>query len=204
MRKVKTYYKSLTQAEFEKLLTQMLLSLTNNANFPSLPIALSVISGKQTEWQIELNHSKQGNHESTSRASDLHNELIGLVKINGDYINNTARGNVSMLQSSGYTMAKERVYKKKPMIRIIQGEISGSGKIVIKSMPGAAAYLVDIVPDPMPKNPDDAAWKRLKLSTQCTIPFTGFEPLRKYWARFCYVTGKGEAPYSKPIWFSVI
>jgi hypothetical protein len=203
MRKVRTNYDSLTQAEFDEFITLMMLSLTGNTNFPNLPKSLITMAAKQADWQKELSRSKQGYYESTTRAKNMHTELLQLVKVNGDYINNTALDNVPMLESSGYTLAKERIYRKKPIIKVVQGDHSGSGKVVIHAFPGAITYLVEFATDSSLPSGDDAVWKRLKLSTKCTLPFSGLEPLKLYWVRFCYLTRKGEADYSQPISFSV-
>jgi hypothetical protein len=204
MRRVKTNYASLTQAELGLFLTEMLLSMTGNGNFPNPTIPLNVIEDKQTDWTKALNHSKLGDHGSTTLANEIQEELVRMVKTNGDYINNTADGDVAMLESSGYTLAKERIKKNKSMIRIVQGDHSGAGNVVIKAFPGAAAYLVEIAPDSVPEPDNDSVWKRLPLCVRCTLPFSDLEPGRLYWVRFCYVTKKGEVPYCQPVSFRVL
>jgi hypothetical protein len=204
MRKVRTNYDSLTQAELNDFLNYIRNCLTGNANFPNLPNSLLTIANKQKDWQLEMSLSKQGSMESTAMANVFQTELLHLVKINGNYINNTANGNVGMLESSGYQLVKEKVYKPKPMLRIVQFNHSGAGNVVIKAFPNAAAYLVEFCTDSIQPPGDDAAWKRLKLSTKRTLPFSGLEPGRLYWARFTYVTIKGEVPYSQPVSFRVI
>lgn len=204
MRKVRTNYDSLTQAEFNNFINIMVQTLTGNMNFPNLPKSLIIISGKQSDWHKEMSLSKSGNMEATIRANEIQTELLQMVKLNGNYINNTANGNVAMLESSGYQLVKVRVYKPKPMLRIVQYGHSGAGNVIIKAFPHAAAYLVEFCTDSIQPPGDDAAWKRLKLSTKRTLPFSELEPGRLYWARFTYVTVDGEVPYSQPISFRVI
>ncbi len=204
MRRVRTNYASLTQAELGLFLAEMLLSMTGNGNFPNPTIPLNVIEDKLTEWKKALNNSRQGDQGSTVQANEIQEELVRMVRTNGDYINNTANGDVAKLESSGYTLAKERVYKNKSVIRIVQGEHSGAGNVVIKAFPGAAAYLVEIVSDSVPEPDNDSVWKRLPMSVRCKLPFSDLEPGCLYWVRFCYVTKNGEVPYSQPVSFRVL
>ncbi len=203
MKKVKIYYGQLTQADFDEFLTNMLLSLTGNANFPDLPESLVDIGNKQTEWQKELNKSKNGDHQATKNAALMGNELISKVRRNGNYINNEAGGDEAKLLSSGYWMVKDRVINPRPDIKVVQGKNSGSGKVVIEAIPGAICYLVEMAPDPCPQ-PDSKEWNRLKMSSKAKVPFSGLEPRRLYWVRFCYLTASGEADYCQPISFSVV
>lgn len=204
MRKVRTNYDSLTQAELNDFLTYIGNCLTGNANFPNLPNSLLTIANKQKDWQQQMSLSKQGSMIATVMANEIQTELLLLVKVNGNYINDTANGDAGMLETSGYQLAREKVYKPKPMLRIKQSGHSGCGNVVIKAFPHAAAYLVELCTDSEQTPGDDANWKRLKLSTKRTLPFTGLEPGRLYWARFTYVTNKFEASYSQPVSFRVM
>jgi hypothetical protein len=204
MRKVRTNYDSLTQAELNNFIHIMVQALTGNMNFPNLPKPLNIISGKLSDWHKELALSQSGNKEATIRANEIQTELLKMVKLNGNYINDTANGDFGMLESSGYWLTKERAYNPRPMIKIVQDGHSGAGNVVIKAFPHAAAYLVEFCTDSITPPGNDAPWKRLKLSTKRTLPFEGLEPGRLYWARFTYVTVEGEAPYSQPVSFRVI
>jgi len=55
-----------------------------------------------------------------------------------------------MLESSGYTLAKDPERKPKADIKIVQGEYSGAGNVVIHAFPNAICYLVDFCADPLP------------------------------------------------------
>jgi hypothetical protein len=204
MRKVKTNYSELTQSEFDDFLTHLTNCLTGNANFPHLPEALADITQMQSDWMKEISKSRLGDHQATQKAKDLRNELASKVKKNGNYINDTADGKVDMLESSGYTLAKEAEYPNKPDIKVVQGEKSGSGTMVIEAIKGAVTYLVEIAPDPKPAPGNDSTWKRLPMSTKCSIPVSGLEPRKLYWVKFCYVTVDGEADYCEPRSFSVV
>jgi hypothetical protein len=203
MKKVKIYYGNLSQADFDEFLTNMLLSLTGNANFPDLPEALNDIGTKQTDWQKELNNSKDGDHQATKKAKLIQNELASKVRKNGNYINNEADGDDVKLLSSGYWLIKEPVYQNKPDVKVVQGENSGTGNVVIEAIPGAICYLVEFASDPCPL-PDSKEWNRLKMSSKSTVPFSGLEPRKLYWLRFCYLTVEKESDYNQPISFSVV
>jgi hypothetical protein len=204
MRKVKTNYDDLIQAEFDEFLTYSTGCLTSNANFPALPEALADITTMQKDWQKQIGLSKEGDHKATQKALDLKNELASKIKKNGNYINDTADGDLAMLESSGYTLAKVPERKPKANIAIVQGEYSGAGNVVIVAYPGALTYLVKFCADPLPAPGNNSAWWRLKMSSKCTLPFSGLEPGKLYWMKFCYVTIEGEAEYSQPKSFRVV
>ena len=203
MRKVITNYEKLSQADFDEFLNFMIPCMTGNANFPTPPVDLTTITTKQTDWKKELNKSKAGSHEATAKANDIKDELIRDVKENGDYVNNTAKGDVPKLESSGYTLAKEPVYQPKPDVKIVQGEHTGSGTVVIEAIPEAVTYLVEIAPDPIPAPDNQSKWVRQKMSTRSSIPFSGLEPGKLYWVKYCYLTVEGESDYSQPKSFRV-
>lgn len=204
MRKVRISYKNLTQSEFYDFLTYVISCLTDNAFFPALPEALDEIAEKQTDWMKELDKSRQGDRLATQNAKALREELASKIKKNGNYINDTANGNVGMLDSSGYTLTKVPEYQPKKDIKVVQGEASGTGFIVIEAFPNAICYLAEICADPKPEPGNNSVWSRLKMSSKCTIPLTGLEPRKLYWVRFCYLTIDGEADYCEPRSFSLL
>jgi hypothetical protein len=204
MRKIKTYYGHLSQNDFDGFLTYSTGCLTSNANFPALPAALADITTMQKDWLKQLGLSKQGDHQATQKALELKNELASKVKKNGNYINNTADGDLAKLESSGYTLAKEPERKPKADIKIVQSGTSGAGNVVIHAYPDAICYLVDFCADPQPASGNNSVWWRLKLSSKSTLPFSGLEPRKLYWMKFTYLTINGEADYSQPKSFSVL
>ena len=204
MRKVKINYDRLTQSDFNDFLTYTTGRLTGNANFPNPPEDLADITTLQGNWQQALGKSRQGDRQATQDAAGMQKQLLLKVKRNGNYINDTANGDVAKLDSSGYTLTKVPEYQPKPDIRVVQGEHSGSGMVVIEAFPDAICYLVDLCPDPLPAPDNNTVWSRLKLSSKCSLPFSGLIPGKLYWMRFCYLTIEGEADYNQPKSFMVV
>ncbi|MEI6854267.1 MAG: hypothetical protein WCL06_15575 [Bacteroidota bacterium] len=205
IRKVRTNYEELTQAELEEFLVEMILSMTGNASFPTPTVPIADIVLQKKDWNEKLNLSKKGNHAATSEANILQAKICRSIKVDGDYVNNTANGNVSMLESSGYWMVKLPVYQPKPDIKAVQGTQLGSVTIVIEAIPDAVTYLVEIAADPLPEPGNTSLWAMHKMSTKSKIPFSGLEARKLYWMRFCYLTAvDGESPCSQPVSFSLV
>jgi hypothetical protein len=204
MRKVNIYYGHLSQGDFDKFLGIILEKLKDNDNFPALPVALDDISLAKSNWLKELAKSQSGDHVATENARIIHDDLVNKVRRDGNYINDTAQGDVTKLETSGYTLAKEAEYEAKPDIDIVQDKISGAGNIVIEPHLNTICYLVEICADPLPAQGNTSVWGRLPLSSRSTIPFSGLDPRKLYWVRYCYLTNEGEAPYSQPKSFSVL
>jgi hypothetical protein len=204
MRKVNVYYGDLSQGDFDKFLDLILEKLKNNTNFPALPVALDEISLAKTNWIKELAKSQSGDHVATENARLIHDDLVNKVRRNGNYINDTAQGDVTKLETSGYTLAKEPEFQPKPDIKIVQDKTSGAGNVVIEAHFDAICYFVEFCVDPVPAPGNNSVWWRLKLSSKSTLPFSGLDPSKLYYMRYCYLTSEGESETSQPKSFRVI
>ena len=202
IRKVKTNYSDLSQPEFNDLLTDIIAKMTGNTNFPTPTVPITEIVSGQTDWNKERSKSKSGDHEATTKANTLHDDLVRKIKIDGDYINNTANGDVAKMETTGYILTKEHVYGPKPDVEFLQGKIDGECIVVIEAIPSAITYLCEIAADPCPA-PDSPEWKRQKMSSKATITINNLAPRKLYWFRFCYLTVDGESSYSAPVSFSI-
>lgn len=204
MRTVIYNYDKKSQGVYLRILSSIIYGCSNNPHFPDFPIAISVLSSKKEEYEKQLDIAKKGIHVEITKAKNIKKELNKMIKCNGIYINNTAQGNVAMLQSTGYELSKEKIYKQKKEIKTEHGDRPGSGKIIIRPVPDAVVYFIQIHPDPFPDPEFSFLWMPLEITTRSYQYYEGLEPLKLYWCRYCTVSTKCQSPWSEPFQFPVL
>lgn len=197
-------FNQLSQSELIVKTSFTTFCLTDNANFPTLPISLATITAKLAAWQVKLDLGHAGDHVAIQDAIVLRKELSSMLRSNGVYINETAKGNVSMLESSGYDLSKIPEKKPIPEIRLLQSGQTGSGKIVIEAVIDAVAYLIEYCIGAVPAPGNTNVWGRVPLTTCSYQNISGIEPGVLFHVRYCTVSTKGESPYSNPYPFRLL
>jgi hypothetical protein len=204
MKNIKFSLSVLSQANFIEKLGFIIFCLTANGFFPDLPVALADIQTKLTDYEKALDKSRKGDSVATAQAAKIRTELQLMVKKNGIYINFTANGDVAMLESCGYEMAKDRTYKQKLPVMVLQTDQVGVAKVIIKAMEGAVAYQIQICPEVIPAPDEEQKWIRRPMTTRTYQWLFELVPLKLYYLRFCYLTTDGESAWSTPVSFRLV
>jgi hypothetical protein len=204
IQKVKTNYSGLSQPDYADILEFIIFCLTNNLNFPDLPNTITDILAKKTDYEKALLKSKKGDHESTAQAKTYRKELDLMLSENGVYVNFTSRGDEAKLLSSGYDLAKKRVFAKKPLVDIILSSQPGEVKIVLQRVKNAVSYQVFIAAGEIPPADKQYLWVRKPMNTKTYQLLTGLKPLTQYYLIFCSLTKDGESPMSEPTPFMIL
>jgi len=203
MRKVITNYDNLPQPEWVEFLVFMIACLTGNLIFPDLPFTVLQLAAKKTAYDAKLVLSKQGNHVATQEAEDIRVETSTMVKKNGNYINDTANGDVAKLESSGYKLAKDHHIPVPHGYSFSNGDTRDSAKIVVPVIKDAVTYLGFVCEDPLAENIEESDWVRLRMSTSTTMVATGLKVRVLYHFRYCASTVDGETILTEPVTFSI-
>jgi hypothetical protein len=204
MRKVKTNYDHLPQAEFDEKVGYIIFMCNNNPYFTNLPFPVADMIIKRTDWQGKLNKSKAGDHVATEEARTTQVELSAEIKKNGNYINDVANGDVAKLESSGYDLVKERVMGPVDEVRVIQGDQSGSGKVIIEAVEGAKGYLIFHRADPGTEAFDEKKCTRLPMTTKHYQNISGVVSGQQWGIYYCTVSTEGESVVKGPFLFKLI
>jgi len=204
MRTINFNYDHLGQPEYAEKVDFIIFSLSNNPNYPTMPVAVADITTKKAAWIGKLELSKQGNHVATEQAKVLRQVLDTMIKDNGIYINKTANGDVAMLQSSGYDLSKERVYTPNAEVQVIQSDMPGAGKIVINPVEGAYAYLIFWSSDPIPDPVNEKVCTRLAMTTKHYQWVTGVISGKDNWLIYYTVGVNGESVMKGPFHFKLL
>jgi hypothetical protein len=203
MKTINYSYRNLSQGNYIEKVGFIGFCLTSNSGFPSLPVPVVDLLDKKTDYEKELDKSRKGDHESTTKAKSIRKEIDLMLKKNGQYINLTANGDEAMLESSGYDLSQEREYKPKDEISTESTSQPGEVKVFIRKVDGAVAYQVMIAVDAIPAPDQEQLWVRQKMTTRTYQLLTNIVPLKKYYLRYCSVSPAGETAWSLPFEFII-
>jgi len=205
MKKIKYNYSNLKQADFIELILFIIFCLTNNLNFPNLPVAAADIKLKLDAYIAALNKSAKGDHESTKLALKLRADLEKMLKRNGIYINDTADGDEIMLVSSGYDFAKQAKRSERPIVNVTSTSVAGEVKVILRLVKGAVSYLVFIImSDEVPDPTKEKLFDRQAGTTKTYQLIEGIVPMKQYYLIFCSISKDGESEMSTPFPFMIL
>lgn len=197
-------YDAFSQPLFVEKTEFVVFCMTGNTLLPDPPNALADITTKLTAYKAKLYLGQQGNHQAVVEANVLRKEISVLLRANGVYVNETALGDMVILESSGYDISKEREITPKPEFKVYQSSQSGSGRIIIQAVPGAVAYLIEYCTDPVPAPGNTNVWHRLDLTTKSYQTISGVEAGKLCYGRYCTVSVDGESAMSALFEFRLI
>ena len=183
-------YTSLSDADFEGKGTFILTSMTGNPHFPDPVPTLVEVQAAVTNYSDALNAAAGLGRNNVALKNKCRNELQGLLTQLGMYVMLVANGDVAILTSSGFTLAKvpEPAYITNPgNVTLSNGVTAGQLVSSVAAVLGARLYFHEICDAPPT---DNTVWDR-KQTSRARFVFTGLIPGKQYWVRVA-VTGSGE------------
>jgi len=143
--------------------------LTANPHFPSPEPTLAVVQGSITDYSTALIKSKDGTKQDTADKIAKRKILEGHLSQLADYVNDTAQGDLVMLESSGCPLTKpyEPVGILPPPESFEVSETGNPGEVYIKisTVKKASGYLVlYYFEEDFDTIPPDSKWHRRNLS----------------------------------------
>jgi hypothetical protein len=198
MNTIKYSLVNLSQPKFIDKVGFIVFCLTNNIYFTNLPVTVLDITTQLVDYEKALDKSKAGDKVETAKAIKLRAKIQELIKENGIYINLTAKGDMAMLESSGYDLAKEKTHKPKTSVSITPTSQPGEVKVFIPRVEGAAAYQVLICSEEIPPADKQYLWLRQPMTTKIYQLLENITPLKQYYLIYCSVTVLGESAMSDP------
>jgi hypothetical protein len=194
----------LSQANFIEKVGFIIFCLTANGFFPDLPVELTAITAKLADYEKALDKSRKGDKSQTALAKKIRGEIQVMMKKNGIYVNLTADGDDTMLESCGYDMAKIGKHVAKTLVSISATTNAGQVKVFVPKVKKALAYQVLIAIDAIPPDDKPGLWMRQKMTTKLYQLLEGIEPLKQYYLIFCSVSKDGESAMSEPVPFMIL
>ena len=130
-------------------------------------------------------------HDAAERADTLYRNLAHY------YVERITAGDETTLLSSGFHISKQPVITPKAELAAVDGEHSGSVRLVAKALLGAVAYLWQMAIDDTAGT--ELVWIAIGSSTRANFEVGGLEVMKRYKFRFAAVTVDGTTDYCEPV-----
>ncbi len=192
--KVKLSFERLPVPELIGFSGKVSSSIDKNPLFPDpdvLPADIKTASSiLLAKYESALNRGKIEIAEMHSAKSIL----LNLLHEEAEYVNKIADGDKEIILKSGFEPTKEPSPALRPEFSVILGGEPGQVLLMHKAVKGAAAYLWQFAPDPLPT--EEKLWLLAGVSTQAKCVIENLDSGTKYWFRVAAVTTKGMLPHS--------
>jgi len=182
--------------ELIKITRRILDSMKQNAQFPNAGPLLELIEKALEEYAAALSAAGGRDRVLASIKDDKKAILQALLRELAYYVNQTAKGDKSLLLASGFEINADKTASQK-MSPSLLVELSIAGQVTtrISRVPGAKVYVHQYTPDPL--TPQSVWISETSLKPQHT--FNGFESAAKIWVRIIVINKKGESIYWEPV-----
>jgi len=171
--------------------------LFGNALYPTPDVTLVDANAAVDALESAILAAKDGGHTAISAMHDAEKLVNEIYRKLANYVDRTAAGDDTSILSSGFHISKQPVITPKATLAAVDGEHSGSVRLVAKALLGAVAYLWQMAID-------DAAgtglvWIAIGSSTRANFEVSGLEVMKRYKFRFAAVTVDGTTDYCEPV-----
>jgi hypothetical protein len=188
--KLKLNFRSFSDSELEQITQLILQNMTGNPAFPSPVPTLAQLSTALDVYSAALLKAGNLGRIFVAEKNKARNDLEKLLTQLGLYVMFIAFGDLAILTSSGFPLAKTREprYITNPGTVLLENGMN-SGELVasVKASKAAKSYVHQIAADPLTP---DTQWEST-TSSRCTYTFKNLEPGKKYWVRVS-VIGSGD------------
>jgi hypothetical protein len=176
--------------------------MTGNPLFATPDVPLVDIDAKTTILEQKFIAARGGGIEHTAEMRDARTELLNVLFVLALYVDKIAKGNESVIISSGFNGTKERNPSDRKDLRLDSTGFPGEIMARCKAIPKSRAYCWQFcISDTLPA---EEAWVWAGVSTQTKMCITNLEVGRKVWIRCCGVTRYGMTPWSEPVGILVV
>lgn len=199
MSKVKIGFSNLQvpqQIERSRLITTR---MTGNANFATpVPDLASVISATN-EVETAYNESRGRDKNKVQIMRLRKAEMLALIVQLAAYVQSITDGDEEKILSSGFDVVR-RGEPQPPVgkvmnVRVSNGPLSGSIKVLWNRTPGARVYIVQITTDPIVPG----GFSEHTITSKTRTVMLDFNPATKYWLRVAAIGRDGRGNWSDPV-----
>lgn len=188
----------LTDGDFESKTHTIISSLTGNASYPAPDPSLAAVTAAADAFTEALVKAGSGNRSDIAEKNARREELNNLLRNLADYVNFCAKGDRSILLTSGYSITRDpqtTVITKPENPEVINGNNSGELLVKVKGVKGAKAYMFEYTTD---ETQATQSWYSTSTSTSKFV-FNNLTPGQKYFCRVGAVGPYGQLVYSDAI-----
>jgi hypothetical protein len=185
-------YKHISDARLPAMALFIIECMTGNAHFPAPTPTLDHLRDTAREFQNTYVRAQTGGKQAETDKDKQSAGLRSLLHELAAYVTKEAKEDRQKLLSSGFDITKERASRYPQTIKIETGKKSGQVTSIMKSIPGAKAYIHQYTRD----NPgDDTTWTQ-EISTSRKHVFKDLVPGARYFFRIMALGLRGKKTWS--------
>lgn len=177
--------------------TNILAKLTANPLFQSPDVPLSEVKIALDLFEAAIIAAADGGQTAKSAMRDAEKKVTLMFKNLAHYVDRIANGNETIILSSGFNMSKQPVIPAKDVLKVSDGEHSGSAVLEASIYPRGVSYVWKMAKGLLPDH--ENGYELIAVTTQSTYTVMGLTP-----ATYCYfivsaVTSKGMTDFCAPV-----
>lgn len=193
---IKRGLSGLTESGLSVFTGHILEKLTGNVNFPEPRPSLAEMESLKARYDSALAKARSRSREDVLAKNLAKAGLKQSIRELFNYVVDTGNGNIQILTSSGFPLAKDRHpvgdMPKPKNFKVVQGDGSGEVHLSLKKEHGASSYIYQYLISP---SPEVENWNTIvSPATRHTI--NSLTPGTKYIFRVAAVGSKGQGPWS--------
>ena len=169
--------------------------MTGNSNFSTPTLTLVEMTTLANDFDVLIQKAEAGGVNERNPRDDKAAEVIDALHQLGDYVVFTAKGDKTVAESSGFTLAKDpspRPPIEKPQgLQLFDGMNAGELLLKFIRVRGSRAYMYQVSLDPA----DESKWVTVHGTIRQNL-FTGLESGKKYYVRVAAIGTDGQMVYS--------
>ena len=188
--KISLGFSPLSDADFFEEAKHIFSKMTGNTNFPDPTPKLLEVDAAITAYGTALTAAKELGKDNVAEKNKARLALTVLLQDLGRYAMFVAKGDVTMLISSGYRLNKmpQPVHLDIPgNVSISNGPVPGSMEVKVKAVKGAQSYIHQITDAPPT---DNTVWVSVTTGRSRYV-HTSLTRGKEYWVR-AGATGSNE------------
>ena len=201
MAKVNLNLRSFSVPDKVQYAGKIVTAITGNAAFPTPDPTLAAVQAAIADLQAvysDANNLRQKAFSRTAEQNQKEKDLDLLLTGLGSYVENTSKGDESLIKSAGMdTRAKSApvgIPSLPQNLNATEGAKNGEIKLKWKSVKGAKSYIVRRSTNVV----EEAQWIQEQVVTKAAAMSTGLKSGTQYWYQVAAVGAAGQGAWSDP------
>jgi hypothetical protein len=165
---------------------------TNQSSFPSPSPSLATlaadIAALETADAFALSRTKGAREERDVKLAIVHSELLRLKAYVQEVADQSGSYAEALIEIAAMSVKKPSLRRKVPF-KVVDGSVSGSVRLLVKSAGDRAAY-------EWQSSPDGTTWNRVRITLQASTLVSGLTPAMTYSFRVRARTKEGLGDWS--------
>jgi hypothetical protein len=175
----------------------VITKLTDNSQFTHPDISLEEAKAATEALESAFLATKDGSHMAHAAMYSAEEAADRIFRLLVAYVNRIANGDETTLLSSGFHILKQPATFQKPFLTVINGDNSGSVKIVAKAVARAGAYIWQMAKDKFPETEEE--WTTIGYSTGANFQVSNLTAPVKYYFRVAAITPDGTLDFTSSV-----